>query len=390
MAIQILSFFAENDWSRTNLRYNTARMSARVFHDPCCGLTEMKGKTSSPRKENHVTLKAVAKHLGLTPGTVSAVLNDSPASRSIPERTRTRIVEAARALNYRPNFMARSLRVQRTYTIGVILEEIGDAYGASIMSGIEEFLRNRNFFFFTVAHRHDAKLLQTYGHMLMARGVEGIITVDTSIPEKPPLPTVAVAGHHTVEDVTNITLDHHKAARLALKHLKELGHEQIAFLQGQPESSDSEDRWAAICEVAKELNIRIRPELVVQMHGRDSTPDLGYTFGKQLLSHRTPFTALFAFNDISAIGAMGAFQEAGLRVPEDVSVVGFDDIAIASFSKPALTTVKQPLKRMGEIAASTLLDWIEGREDYRPEILIEPELVVRKSTAPVEIKLAAK
>jgi len=352
----------------------------------------MKGKPSSPRKENHVTLKAVAKHLGLTPGTVSAVLNNSAASRSIPERTRNRIVEAARKLNYRPNFMARSLRVQRTYTIGVILEEIGDAYGSTIMSGIEELLRNRSFFFFTVAHRHDAKLLQTYWHMLMARGVEGFITVDTSIPEKPPLPTVAVAGHRSVEDVTNITLDHHKAARLALKHLKELGHEHIAFLRGQPESSDSEDRWAAICEVAKQLNICVRPELVVQMYGRDSTPDIGYTFGKELLSHRIPFTALFAFNDISAIGAMGAFQEAGLRVPEDVSIVGFDDIAIASFSKPALTTVKQPLKRMGEIAASTLLDWIEEREDYRPEILIEPELVVRKSTAPapVEIKLVAK
>jgi LacI family transcriptional regulator len=351
----------------------------------------MKGKTT-PKKEVQVTLKAVAEHLGLTPGTVSAVLNNSAASRSIPERTRKRVIEAAQKLNYRPNFMARSLRVQRTYTIGVILEEIGDAYGSTIMAGIEELLRNKSFFFFTVAHRHDANLLQTYWNMLMARGVEGFITVDTSIPEKPPLPTVAIAGHRRVQDVINITLDHQKAARLALHHLKELGHEKIAFLRGQPESSDSEDRWAAICQVAAELKIQIQPELVVQMQGHDSTPDIGYKFAKQLLSHGKPFTALFAFNDISAIGAMGLLQENGLRVPEDISVVGFDDIPHASFSKPALTTVKQPLQRMGQIAAETLLDWIEQREAYQPEILIEPELVVRKSTAtaPAELKLVAR
>jgi len=352
----------------------------------------MKGKSSLPKKEAQVTLKAVAQHLGLTPGTVSAVLNNSAASRSIPERTRKRIIEAAQKLNYRPNFMARSLRVQRTYTIGVILEEIGDAYGSTIMAGIEELLRSKNFFFFTVAHRHDANLLQTYWNMLLARGVEGFITVDTSIPEKPPLPTVAVAGHKQVEDVTNITLDHHRAAKLALRHLKDLGHEKIAFLRGQPESSDSEDRWAAICEVANELEIPIQPELVVQMAGRDSTPDIGYKFAQQLVARGEPFTALFAFNDISAIGAMGLLQDSGLRVPEDVSVVGFDDIAHASFCEPGLTTVKQPLKRMGQIAAETLLDWIEGRDAYQPEILIEPELVIRKSTAiaPAQLKVVAK
>src|SRR5262252_9771671 len=117
----------------------------------------MKGKRALRNREAQVTLKSVAEHLGLTPGTVSAVLNNSAASRSIPERTRSRIVEAARQLNYRPNFMARSLRVQRTYTIGVILEEIGDPYGSMIMSGIEEYTREKNYFFLTVAHRHDVE-----------------------------------------------------------------------------------------------------------------------------------------------------------------------------------------------------------------------------------------
>jgi DNA-binding LacI/PurR family transcriptional regulator len=340
--------------------------------------------------EKQVTLKAVAEHLGLTPGTVSAVLNNSAASRSIPERTRKRILEAAKELNYRPNFLARSLRVQRTFTIGVILEEIGDGYGSMVVSGIEEYLRAKNYFFLTVAHRHDQKLLQSYSQLLTSRGVEGLITVDTSISEAPALPTVAVSGHRQLDNVTNIVLDHHKAAQLALGHLREQGHSEIAFLRGQPQSSDSQVRWESICEVSQELGIRIRPELVVQLHGVDSTPELGYPFGKELLARKIPFTALFAYNDISAIGAMRAFQEGGFRVPEDISVVGFDDIASASFCIPSLTTVRQPLNRMGQIAAQTLLERIEEPAAYIPEIAVEPELAVRKSTAPRKIEMQKK
>lgn len=337
-------------------------------------------KREKPSKETVVTLKEVARHVGLTPGTVSAVLNNSAASRSIPDSTRQRILGAARELNYRPNMLARSLRVQRTFTIGVILQEIGDGYGSSVVGGIEEFLSERDYFFLTVAHRHDKRQLQRYSDLLISRSVEGFITVDTSISEKPALPTVAVAGHKYVADVTNITLDHRKAAELALHHLKSLGHEKIAFLKGQVESSDSLVRWEAICAVAAELGITVRPELVVQIEGNDSTPELGYPFGKQLLARNVQFTALFAYNDISAIGALRAFQEAGKRVPEDISVVGFDDINIASFSRPSLTTIRQPLKKMGRIAAKTLLDWIEGRSEFTPEIAVEPELVIRNST----------
>jgi LacI family transcriptional regulator len=352
---------------------------------------EPKTRATGKKTKQQVTLKSVAEHLGLTPGTVSAVWNNSAASRSIPEHTRKRILDAIKHLKYRPNFMARSLRVQRTYTIGVILEEIGDAYGSAIVSGIEEYTREKNYFFLTVAHRHDAQLLDTYSQMLMARGVEGFITVDTSISDVPTLPTVAVAGHTPLENVSNIILDHHKAARLALKHLQELGHKQIAFLKGQPESSDSKVRWDAIREVAKELGIEIDERRVVQLSGRDSTPELGYPFGKELLARKVPFTALFGYNDISAIGAMRAFQEAGLNVPEDVSVIGFDDIVSATLCIPALSTVRQPLQKMGRIAAEMLLDRLEERGEFRAEIAVEPELVVRKSTGPAAEKaLTAK
>jgi DNA-binding LacI/PurR family transcriptional regulator len=339
-------------------------------------------KSAQARKtKNTVTLKAVAQHLGLTAGTVSAVLNNSSAARSIPEHTRNRILTAARELNYRPNFLARSLRVQRTFSIGVIAEEIGDGYGGMIVNGIEQYLSENNYFFFTVAHRHNPKLLETYSEMLLARGIEALITIDTSIGAPPLLPTVAVAGHQNAENVTNIVLDHRHAAQLALCHLQELGHTRIAFLKGQAQSSDSSSRWAAIQQVAGEIGIPIDPNLVLQMEGMDSTPELGYPYGKALLARGTPFTALFAYNDISAIGAIRAFQEAGRRVPEDISVVGFDDISLSSFSIPKLTTVRQPLLKMGRIAAQTVLDRIEERAPFVPEIAVQPELVIRASTS---------
>src|SRR5580658_2920985 len=328
-----------------------------------------------------VTLKAVARHVGLTPGTVSAVLNNSPACRSVPERTKTRIFDAARELNYKPNYLARALRVKRTYTIGVIAAEIGDPYSSVVISGIERYLRAKDFFFLTVVHRHDASLLESYSRLLLERGVEGFITVDTSITQPPSLPTVAVAGHRSVPGVMNIVLDHHTAALMALKHLTELGHKEIAFMKGPASSSDSEDRWKAIVQVCRRLNIPIRPELTLRLEGDTASQDLGYPYAKRLLSRNVPFTALFGYNDNSAIGAIRAIHEAGLRVPEDISVVGFDDIQGAAYCNPSLTTVRQPLEKMGEIAARSLLDQIENREPFIPEVAIEPEFVVRKSTA---------
>lgn len=333
------------------------------------------------QKPQVITLKAVAQYLGLTPGTVSAVLNNSPSARSIPQETKNRIHAAAKELNYRPNFFARTLRNKRTYTIGVITEEIGDSYSSPIISGIEQYLRKRDYFFLTVVHRHDPALLSRYSQLLSERGVEGIITVDTTAQESPMLPTVAVAGHKRLKGVTNIVLDHERAAVLALTHLKELRHERIAFMKGNPISSDAKDRWDAICRVAEHLGVTIDPDLTIQIDADDPTPMLGYPFGKQLLSRGKPFTALFAYNDVSAMGAIRAMHEQGLRIPQDISVMGFDDIPGAAFHVPGLTTVRQPLNRMGEVAAQSLLERIENKKEYPPEIAIEPELVVRDSTA---------
>ena len=314
---------------------------------------------------------------------MSAVLNNAPSARSIPEHTRQRIRVAAQELKYRPNFLARSLRKKRTYTVGLILEEIGDSYGSMVISGVEAYLRKNNYFFLTVIHRHDAAMLRDYSQLLLERGAEGFVTVDTSFQEAPPLPTVCVAGHRALPGVTNIVLDQERGIRVGLEHLHELGHRKIAYMKGQPFSSDSEDRWKAVCKVAQDLGLTMDPDLIVHLEMDDPSPQLGYPYAKQLLARKKPFTALFAYNDIAAIGAIRAIQEEGLRVPQDISVVGFDDIQWAAFNTPSLTTVRQPLVKMGQIAAETVIGMIENNREHIAEIAIEPTLVVRESTGPV-------
>jgi DNA-binding LacI/PurR family transcriptional regulator len=345
-----------------------------------------KKKNSLLGQPGRVTLKEVAALVGLAPGTVSAVLNKAPSSRAIPEPTRQRIHAAAKKLNYRPNFLARSLRKKRTFTLGLIIEEIGDAYGSVIISGVEAYLRQHNYFFLTVIHRHDAAMLREHAQLLLERGVEGFITVDTTLLEPLPLPTVCVAGHRTLKGVTNIVLDQERGARVALEHLQALGHKKIAFMKGQPFSSDSEDRWKAVCKVARELGLAMDPDLVINLELDDPSPQLGYPYAKRLLERQKPFTALFAYNDISAIGAIRAIQEHGLRIPQEVSVVGFDDIPWAAFHTPSLTTVQQPLVRMGRMAAEALLRMIELNGEHSSEIAVEPTLVVRESTGPASTR----
>src|SRR5439155_26012699 len=158
--------------------------------------------------EPPITLKAVADHLHLSPGTVSAVINDSPAAKHIPPHTRNRILDAVRELNYQPNFFARTLRKKRTYTIGIIAHEIGDAYSTPVIAGVENFLRQRDYFFLTGVNRHDPQLLENYTSLLLHRGVEGFITIDLNLPHRLALPTVALAGHRHHPGVPNIALDH--------------------------------------------------------------------------------------------------------------------------------------------------------------------------------------
>jgi LacI family transcriptional regulator len=222
--------------------------------------------------------------------------------------------------------------------------------------------------------------VEEYGQMLLGRGAEALIAIDTALEHSFPVPAAAVAGHRTINGVTNVVLDHRFAAELALAHLHSLGHRNIAFMRGQPFSSDSDERWQSLVHVANEMNIPIKPELIVRLDQDSSSPELGYPVMQRLLSSRQRFTALVSFNDLAAIGAMRALEDFGLSVPGDISVIGFDDIKLAAFSNPRLTTIRQPMSNMGRIAAQCVLNQLNGSERFRKQITVEPELVVRGST----------
>jgi LacI family transcriptional regulator len=332
-----------------------------------------------------VSLKQLAAHLGLSTTTLSLVLNDAPSANSIPLETKERIFSAAKELNYRPNYLARSLRVQRTHTFGVIVPELSDGYSSMVLNGVESVLSREGYFYLTASHLHRPDLLEKLPRMLAERQVEGIIAVDTPIRFEPNLPVVNVSGHDEIDGVTNVVLNHQHAAELGIGHLYNLGHRRISVIKGQEFSSDTDIRWNTINEAAAKRGIEIDPKLCTQLEGDSPSPEVGYQATKKLLVTGEKFTALFAFNDISAIGAIRALEEMGLRVPQDVSVLGFDDIYAAAFHNPALTTIRQPLFEMGSLAASTLLDALNrGPAEIGPAILnVEPTLIVRHSTTRV-------
>jgi DNA-binding LacI/PurR family transcriptional regulator len=329
-----------------------------------------------------VSLKELAEHLGLSPATVSLVINRSPVADTIPQETKDRVLAAASKFKYRPNFFARSLRAQRSFTIGVIVPEVSDGYSASVMSGVEDHLLQEGYFYFVVSHRHRADLIDEYPRLFLERSVDGLIAVDTPWTLSLSVPVVTVSGHNQVKGVTNIVLDHVRAAEVALKHLVQFGHRHIAFIKGQEFSSDTAVRWDNIKKAARQLGLPISAGLISQLQGDSPSPELGYEATRKLLASHRPFTALFAFNDISAMGAIRALREAKLRVPDDVSVVGFDDIQSAAYQNPALTTVRQPLREMGRIAAETLLRRIRhsGADAQGGEIMVEPKLMIRETT----------
>jgi LacI family transcriptional regulator len=338
-------------------------------------------KQSQNGGERPVSLKILADYLGLCPATVSVVLNNVPG-RSIPAETRERVRAAARKFNYQPSLLARSLRKQRTFTVGVLVPELSDGYHTMVMGGIGDHLMREGYFYFSAHHRHKPDMIEEYPRLLMGRGAEGMIAIDTALVHELPIPVVAVAGHRKIPGVTNIMLDHKRAAELSLRHLHQLGHRQIAFMRGQPFSADSDERWRSIMAVAKELGLEVRAELTIKLERDLTSPELGYPVVQELLQKGRRFTALVSFNDIAAIGAIRALRDANLRVPEDVSVIGFDDIQAAAYHNPRLTTIRQPLHDMGETAARILLQRLQGFKDYPEEFAVPPELIIRETTAP--------
>jgi DNA-binding LacI/PurR family transcriptional regulator len=342
--------------------------------------------SSPPRPTRHASLKMLAEYLGLSPSTISFVLNNSPG-RSIPEATRARVKEAAAKFNYQPSMIARGLQGKRMQTVGILLPELGEGYHSQVLSGVGDLLMQKSYFYFTAHHRHRKDLIATYPNLLRSRGVDGILAIDTHFDAPPSLPTVMVAGHTAFPGVSNVILDHDLAAKLALSHLRQLGHRKISFMHGQPFSSDSDTRWASILATARELGLEVHEELMIYLSKDSHSPEISYPGIRKLIQSRRHFTAVLCFNDVSAMGSIRALHEAGLRVPQDVSVLGFDDIQSSAFQVPSLTTIRQPLKKMGSTAALLLLKKLGG-ETTLDIVQVEPELIVRESTAPAKRTLS--
>jgi DNA-binding LacI/PurR family transcriptional regulator len=333
-------------------------------------------------KNERVTLRILASHLGLSLTTVSVVVSDSPAAQAIPLATRKRILAAASELHYQPNYFARALRKKRSMSVGVLVPELSEGYFTLVMNGVEEYLLAAKYFYFLASHYWQPSLLEEYPKLLLERSVDGILLLNTPTPPRVHVPIVSISGHEAVAGVTNVQLDHKQAARLALKHLASLGHRRVAFMKGQDQTLDSEYRWREIMDTARACGIELHEELLVKLTENSWSPDLGYSPVKALLSRTRNFTALFAFNDTSAIGAIRALYEAGLRVPDDVSVIGFDDVLSAPFGIPSLTTVRQPLREMGKVGAEFLLSRINHpKVPYPQQVIMQPELIIRESTA---------
>jgi LacI family transcriptional regulator len=337
-----------------------------------------------------ISLKTLGEYLNLSPATISLVLNNAPGVRSIPQETRERVREAAKKFDYRPSFYARSLRKGQTFSVGVLVPDLSDGYAAQVLEGVEDVLVEEGYFYLTASHRRRPDLLEEYPRLLMDRSVEGFIGIDTPLTHSLPLPVVSVAGHRKIPGVTNVVLDQRRAAELILKHLYQLGHRKIAFMRGGSHSSDADERWEYLMTVARDLKLTIHPEWLMQLELKVSTPELGYVPAVELLnrcanSSANPdgqFTAMVCFNDIAAIGAIRALRERRLRVPEDVSIIGFDDIQAAAYQNPSLTTIRQPLRNMGATAAKILLRRIRAQGNDPEIVHVMPELVIRESTQP--------
>ena len=345
-----------------------------------------------------VTIRDVAKAAGFSASTVSMVLNDAPLARYIRNTTKRRIEDVARRLGYRPNQLARSLRSQRNHTVGVMVFDITDPFCTPIFRGIETTLYQSSFVPILTDAHNDRGRFERYLEMLLERRIEGLVVianwlfVDINIladMEKRSVPTVVIGRQLETDSISSVMVDNRAGSAMALEHLYRLGHRKIAFIRGPKSLVDSSPRWNGIRSFARSVGLAINPKLVTELP-ESQEPNLAfetaYKLTEDLLRHHRAFTALMAFDDISALGALRALTKARIKVPEQCSLIGFDDTAPAALSAPPLTTIRQPMETMGATAVQIVTDAItaalEKREPSAVHRLLPPELIVRDSTAP--------
>jgi DNA-binding LacI/PurR family transcriptional regulator len=354
------------------------------------------------RRSGHVTLLDIARACGCSISTASIVLSEAPLSQNVATTTREKIRAMAQQLGYHPDAFARSLRRRRSQTIGVLAYDLSDPFCIPIVRGIQERLQPASYLPLLMDAQTRRALFDDYLQMILERRADGVIVIASWIfdetdlladIEKNHVPIIIVSRDLTARGISSVLVDNEAGGALAMHHLHKLGHRRIAVIRGPEQLFDSGPRWAGVQRAADEAGIRLDPRLTFQLPSLvDPTSSFqgGLECARQMLASGRTFSAVLAFDDLAALGVLRGLTEAGLRVPEDCSVLGFDDVLPAAVSTPGITTIRQPLNEVGHLAADLMLQAMLGREKGSPPQLklhqAQPELVTRMSTA----KLAKK
>lgn len=354
-------------------------------------MTEENGTKPAAEKKRRPTIVDIANSAGVAPMTVSRVINESGY---VSREAREKVERAIKELNYHPNGLARSLKSQRTQVVGVLLPDIANPFSAELVQGIQEALLPRGYSLFISASERSVNREQAALRALFDHRADGIIvaTRETKagndfllrLAERD-LPMVVVGRALNHPQVDRVTADHWRGGYEAVEHLITLGHKRIGFIGVSPINGAGLRRYQGYLDALRENDLPIDEKLIVgpvsQVGPGYSTQDDGYAGMKKLLALKKRPTAVFARNDFTAIGAICALRDAGLSIPEDVAVVGFDNVPLAAYTAPPLTTVDQPTREQGREAARLLLERIESdRTRERREICLDCHLVIRQST----------
>ncbi len=330
-----------------------------------------------------ITYKDVAEYAGVSIATVSYVLNNGP--RPVAVETRKRVEEAIATLGYYPNEVARSLRLQQSSTIGLVVPSATNPVYAEVAQELERVCTEAGFLVLLCNSARQREWESKFVHMLRAKRVDGVVIIPLHDPltliqplQQARIPIVVL--EHSLPNVHCLASTDRQGGRQGTQHLIELGHRRIGLIRRQPSSALSAQRLTGYQQALTAAGLLYEPDLVVEcMTGQAA----GAAAMRQLLALPQPPTAVLTHNDVLAMGAIHAIHAAGLSVPGDISVVGYDDITSAAYLYPPLTTVRHPKAELGTLAAETLIKLLQSSDEFPPQTITLPtELIVRSSTAP--------
>ncbi|MCL4300649.1 MAG: LacI family transcriptional regulator [Anaerolineae bacterium] len=331
-----------------------------------------------------ITMRDVAERAGVSVTSVSHVINQT---RLVSDDLRERVLTAMNELGYQPNALARSLRRKETYTIGVIMTNSADPFFAEVTRGVEDACFEQGYNIILCNSDSDLDKELFYTNELIKKRVDGILflaaggksTQHIRTMQQRKTPLVVVDRYIPDLAVDTVLIDNARGGWLATHHLIELGHRRIGCITGPSDLTLSAERVTGFRRAIQEAGLKVDESLIVKGNFQYET---GYQAAQQFLAQPTPPTAVFACNDLMAMGVINAAVKQGWPVPDRLSVIGFDDIRMAGYTNPLLTTVAQPKYEMGSIATTMLLERIHNQEMAPRQKLLDTQLVVRESTAP--------